>query len=72
MKITSTSRNVLKDGTIKGTIHVQEKVQAPGTRHYAVHYERTPNGHAEQWGAHAEVLCATYPTFERLISDDLH
>lgn len=64
--ITGTTRNVLANGTIKGAIRVREKVGAPGVRHYTVNYERLPNGHAEQWGAHTEVLIATYKTFEEL------
>lgn len=63
MKIIGTTKRVLKDGTIKGTITVRDD-----GRKYSVKYERTPNGHTEQWGARTEVLCRTYATFERLCS----
>lgn len=65
MQITNTTKRVLKDGTIKGTISVLDD-----GKKYSVKYERAPNGHAEQWGAHPEVLCRTYATFERLCAEE--
>jgi hypothetical protein len=61
MTIISTTRRILKDGTIKGTINVKD-----GRNRHSVRYERMPGGHMEQWGAPSEVLIRTYPTFERL------
>lgn len=64
MRIINTTKRVLKDGTIKGTIAVRDD-----GRKYSVKYERTQNGHAEQWGAHSAILCKTYATFERLCAE---
>ena len=63
MTITETTRRVMANGTIKGTITVRD-----GKRKYTVRYEQTPNGFSQQWGANPEVLSRTYDTFEKLCS----
>ena len=65
MRITSTTKKTKPNGVIRGSIMVQE-----GKRRWRVCYEKSAGGYAEQWGASTEVLCFTYPTFERLINDE--
>ena len=65
MEITEVIRKKRPDGSISGFICVT----LDSGRKCKVEFESC-NGHAEQWGAPPEVLRFTYPTFEKLISQD--
>lgn len=70
MRIIATTRRVLKDGTIKGTITVDT-----GHRWKEhIRYQYDPNNISgigwQQWGAPTDVLCFTTRAVERLCYGD--
>ena len=63
MKIVSTSRKILMNGLMKGSVKVKD-----GKKNYTVKYEYSERSGLgfEQFGAPTEVLCFTYKTVENL------